>query len=187
MTGVPLSTCAEAIVKRSCLVLSWLALTLAAGGWPCRGAEPIPTVDPLVYLFDGPGNLCHSATRAGPGKAAGSGSLEEDDLHPPLRRLPVLMNDKIVAVLHKDSPEVDVYSRQISGSEVVRDLAADLRRQAPSSVAQRLRFARTAAARRRSRSSSRRRRSSRGGSPTNSAPGRRLSRRRPARASSACG
>ena len=43
-----------------------------------------------------------------------AGNLEEDDCTHRFTASPVLINDKLVAVLHKDSPELAVYSGQIS-------------------------------------------------------------------------
>ena len=95
----------------------WLGLALAAGGgWPCAGAEATPRVDPLVYLFDLPeaASLIPPPGRS-PAKLQGSVPLEEDDCGHRFAGCPVLMNDKIVAVVGKDAPEVAVYSRQPSG------------------------------------------------------------------------
>ncbi|MGO9108388.1 MAG: hypothetical protein ACLP9L_04070 [Thermoguttaceae bacterium] len=93
----------------------WLGLALAAcGGWACRGAEPNPAVDPLVYVFDAPEAPISPLPARGPAKPQGSTLLEEDDRRHRFAGCPVLMNDKIVAVLHKDVPAVDVYSRQPS-------------------------------------------------------------------------
>jgi len=94
----------------------WFALALAVGGgWPCRAAEPTPAADPLVYLFDAPTASLTPLPEQGLAKLQPSSALEEDDCQHRFAGSPVLMNDKIVAVLGKDSPELDLYSRQISG------------------------------------------------------------------------
>ena len=72
-------------------------------------------VDPLVYLFDAPVAAVVPLSELGLTKLRASNGLEEDDCGHHFTACPVLMNDKLVAVFDKDSPEVQVYSRQSSG------------------------------------------------------------------------
>ncbi len=123
-------------MKRSFPVLPlWLGLVLAAGyGWPCRGAKPVPAADPLVYLFDAPEASVTRLPEQAFAKPQGSTLLEEDDRTHRFAGCPVLMNDKLVLVVGKDAPQVDVYSRQPSGLKLcatlqpVCDGGAELRR-----------------------------------------------------------
>jgi hypothetical protein len=69
----------------------------------------------LVYLFDAPEASVIPLPEQGSAKPQGSTCLEEDDCKHRFAGCPVLMNDKIVAVVGKDAPEVDVYARQFSG------------------------------------------------------------------------
>ena len=101
-----------------------------------------------------------------------STALEEDDCQHRFAGCPVLMNDKIVAVVHKDAPEVDVYSRQASGVKLCATLAARSAMAAPK-----LRSHGGCHSREQPQRGGDRgrvplcRTSSRGGSPTNSAAG----------------
>jgi hypothetical protein len=69
-------------------------------------------------------------------KPRGSTLLEEDDCRHRFAGCPVLMNDKIVAVVCKDAPQVDVYSKQASGKmcallKPICDGGAELQRTSP--------------------------------------------------------
>ena len=154
-----LSPRVENIMIRSYPLLPlWFALALAVGGgWPCRAAEPPPAADPLVYLFDAPTASVTPLPEQGLAKLQPSSGLEEDDCQHRFAGSPVLMNDKIVAVLRKDTPEVDRLLQADLRGEVLRHFAAGLRWQHRSSSAQALPSARTAAAPWRSKSSSARR------------------------------
>ncbi len=68
-----------------------------------------------MYLYDAPeaSPVPLSAQRLA--EKAGWSELEEDDTTHRFEGCAVLLNDKIVAVLRKGSPEVDVYSRQTGG------------------------------------------------------------------------
>jgi hypothetical protein len=79
-------------------------------------------VDPLVYLFDTPEISVVPLPEHGLAKLQRSTALDEDDCQHRFAGCPVLMNDKIVAVLHKDAPEVDMYSRQYSGLKLCATL-----------------------------------------------------------------
>ena len=118
------STRAEVVVKQSYPILPLcLALALAAAGrCPCGGAEPSPAADPLVYLFDAPETAAMPLPEQGLAKPQGSTLLDEDDRGHRFNGCPVLMNDKIVAVLRKDAAELDVYSRQFSGVKLCATL-----------------------------------------------------------------
>jgi hypothetical protein len=88
----------------------------------------------LVYLFDAPEASVVPLPEQGPAKPRGSALLEEDDCKHRFAGCPVLINDKIVAVVGKDAPAVDVYSKQPSGVkrcarlEPVCDGGAELKR-----------------------------------------------------------
>ncbi len=116
-------------MKRSYPVLPlWLGLALAAcGGWPCEAAEPIPAADPLVYLFDAPEAAVsplpqRPTNERGLSKPQGSILLEEGDRGHRFAGCPMLMNDKIAAVFHKNAHELDVYSRASSGLKLCATL-----------------------------------------------------------------
>ena len=72
----------------------------------------------MVYLFDARQDWVIPLRKQGLKELHGLTGLEEDDCKHHFAACPVLMNDKIVAVFHKDAPEVDVYSRQSSGVEL---------------------------------------------------------------------
>jgi hypothetical protein len=86
------------------------------------GAEPAPAADPLVYLFDASEASVMPLPEQGLAKLQKSTGLDEDDCQHKFAGCPVLMNDRIVAILHKGAPEVDVYSRQISGVKLCATL-----------------------------------------------------------------
>jgi len=96
-----------------------LAVALAAGAGRCGwGAEPVPAVNPLVYVFDASEASAAALADRGLAKLRESAALEEDDCQHRFSGCPVLVNDKIVVVVHGDSPGVDVYSRQPSGMKL---------------------------------------------------------------------
>jgi len=72
----------------------------------------------LVYLFDAPKASVSPLPEQGLAKLQGSTLLEEDDRRHRFAGCPVMRNDKIVAVLHKDAPAIDIYSRHLSGEKL---------------------------------------------------------------------
>jgi hypothetical protein len=94
----------------------WLALALtAAGNWRCQAAAPTLAVDPLVYLFDASKDSVMQLPAHGLAKLPATASLEEDDCRHRFTGCPVLVTDKIAAVVGQDSAEVAVYSRHAAG------------------------------------------------------------------------
>jgi hypothetical protein len=90
----------------------------------------------LVYLFDAPEASVTRLPEQGPAKPQGSTLLDEDDRGHRFAGCAVLMNDKIVAVLDKETADLDVYARQSSGLKLcarlqpICDGSSELRRTA---------------------------------------------------------
>jgi hypothetical protein len=76
------------------------------------GAEPAPPSEPSTYLFDAPEAPAGALAAPWLLNQAKWFRLEEDDTAYRFRGGPVFMNDKIVAVLEKDTPLMALYSRQ---------------------------------------------------------------------------
>ena len=70
----------------------------------CRGAEPTARAEPFAYLCDAPQASAVPLTEEGLSKKSGWSRLEEDDTAHRFAGCAVMANDKIVAVLRKDSP-----------------------------------------------------------------------------------
>jgi len=127
----------ESDMRRLCRALRrvWgLAAVLACGGTLSLGGEPASPPEPFTYLYDAPEEPGASLAEQWLSKKSGWSKLEEDDTTHRFERCAVLVNDKIVAVLHKEAASVDVYSRQTQGMKLcarlqpVCDGSADLRR-----------------------------------------------------------
>jgi hypothetical protein len=78
-------------------------------------AGPVSPVEPFTYLYDAPEASCVPLSEPRLLKKDGWSVLEEDDTTHRFEGCAVAMNDKIVVVLHKDTPDADVYSRQTQG------------------------------------------------------------------------
>jgi hypothetical protein len=94
----------------------WLAAVLSYGDAVSCGAEPAPKEEPSAHLYD----TTAVVPLAGPWQPQASGwsRLEEDDTAHRFTGRPVLVNDRIIAVLRPDTPEVDLYSRQAQGVQL---------------------------------------------------------------------
>jgi hypothetical protein len=92
-----------------------LAAAMVCAAAVCSFPANVLAVEPFTYLYDAP--QASSAPLSEQSLAAKSGwlKLEEDDTSHRFRGSAVLVNDKIVAVLHKGTPCADVYSRQTRG------------------------------------------------------------------------
>lgn len=89
-----------------------LAVLWPSGGGRCRGAEAAAAPDPATYLYD----LLEAAVpRMAEQKLDLSpfSPLKEDDTQHRFQGCPVLVNDRLAAVLHRDTPAVDLYWRQV--------------------------------------------------------------------------
>ena len=111
-----------------------LAAVLACGGALSLGGEPASPREPFTCLYDAPEEPAASLAEQWLAKKSGWTQLAEDDTTHRFERYSVLLNDKIVAVLHKDGPGVDLYSRQTQGMKLcarlrpVCDGSVDLKR-----------------------------------------------------------
>ena len=96
-------------------------------------AQALPP-EPSTYLFDAPDVPVAALAEAWLSHQARWSRLEEDDTAHRFRGRAVLLNDKIVAVLAKDSPLLELYSRQTPGTKLcarlqpICDGRADLKR-----------------------------------------------------------
>jgi len=110
------------------------ALALACGGALSQGAGSASAAEPFTYLYDVP--EASVAPLAGQWSSPNSGwsRLEEDDTAHRFQGCAVGMNDKILAVLRGDTPNVDLYSRQAPAAKLCARLrpvcggSADLKR-----------------------------------------------------------
>jgi len=80
-------------------------------------AKALPA-EPSSFLCDSPDAPATAAAGQWLEKLEASSRLVEDDKSHSFSGRPVLMNDKIVAVLEKDSPGIAVYSRQTEGTKL---------------------------------------------------------------------
>ncbi|MHC4400102.1 MAG: hypothetical protein ACYTG0_10525, partial [Planctomycetota bacterium] len=92
-----------------------LAAALASGGAASFCTEPVSAAEPFTYLYDAPEEEAVPLAAQRLSKKDGWLGVEEGDTTHRFEGCAVLMNDKIVAVLRKDTPDVDVYSRQTRG------------------------------------------------------------------------
>lgn len=102
--------------------VSLLAFLLSCGAAQTTCAEPAAPTEPATYLCDSPDAPAAAGAEPWVSHLAGAVRLEEDDKTHSFRGHPVLMNDKIVAVLELDSPALAVYARQTLGSKLVARL-----------------------------------------------------------------
>ena len=92
------------------------------------------TGQPFTILYDAPAASSVPLSKQWLSKKDGWVRLAEDDTAHRFEGCAVLINDKIVAVLHEDAPSVDVYSRQTRGLKLcarlrpICDGGADLKR-----------------------------------------------------------
>jgi hypothetical protein len=91
-----------------------IALVLADAVLALAG-EPASTPDLLVYLDDAPEASVASLSQDGLSRRVGWVRLDEDSQTHRFAGCPVLSNDKLVAVLHKDNAEVELYARTARG------------------------------------------------------------------------
>lgn len=97
-------------------------------------AEAALPMEPSTYLCDAPDAPSGAQAEKWLSAMKGWARLEEDDKAHAFGGRPVLMNDKVVALLEGDSPAVAVYSRQTEGAKLcarlqpICDGRADLKR-----------------------------------------------------------
>ena len=92
-----------------------LLAALVCGGAACLCAEPISAMEPFTYVWDAPEASSVPRSKTWLPKKDGWSRLAENDTTHRFQGCAVLMNDRIVAVLRNDTPDVDVYSRQAQG------------------------------------------------------------------------
>ena len=100
-----------------------LAAVFVLGGAACCGAEPDLAPGPFTYLYDLPESQSIAVSPRWLSEKAGWSKLEEDDTAHRFAGAAVFVNDKIVAVLAKQTANVDVYSRQTPGLKLCARLA----------------------------------------------------------------
>jgi hypothetical protein len=95
---------------------AWTVLAvLACGGSFAFVARPVSAGEALTYLYDtGSSPMAELPPQWQPPQTGWS-RLEEDDTSHRFAGGAAFLNDKVVAVLHKDAPQVDLYSRQAQG------------------------------------------------------------------------
>lgn len=86
-----------------------LAVFFVCGIALALGAEPAS--EPLTYLYDAPAASAARLSGEELSNKSGWSAVEEDDTTHRFQGCSVMVNDKIVAVLNKDTPEVALYSR----------------------------------------------------------------------------
>jgi len=108
------------------------AVLCAAAAVLC--AEAASAAEPFTYLYDAPQASSVPLSGSSLEEKDGWSRLGEGDTAHQFKGCAVMMNDKLVAVLHKESPQVDVYSRQTRGLKLCARLQplcggrADLKR-----------------------------------------------------------
>ena len=99
-------------VSRRGLVLAAIFAFGSAAGW-C--AEPGLAVEPFTHLYDVPEVSSVATSQQWLSAKTGWSKLEEDDTAHRFAGRAVFMNDNILAVLAKDTADVEVYSRRTQG------------------------------------------------------------------------
>jgi len=89
-------------------VLAW---GVAVGAVAESGAAP----DPSTYLYDVPAASAQPLSGQWLPQSGGGAALEEDQTGHRFQGCPVLVNDKIVAVVRRETAELDVYCRLAEG------------------------------------------------------------------------
>lgn len=92
------------------LVIAFACQAAASGG-----GEAVPADEPSAYLYDAAEAPALRLTESWPQQPNGWSRLDEDDTEHRFAGCPVLANDKIVAVLRQDSPDIDLYARRGRG------------------------------------------------------------------------
>lgn len=104
------------------LSLTWLrwstwglAVVLTCQDAVSCGGEATPAVEPSAYVYDAADESAVRLAEQWTPQQRGWSRLEEDDTEHHFAGCPVLVNDKLVAVLRKDTSDIDLYSRQALG------------------------------------------------------------------------
>lgn len=93
-----------------------LAVGLVCQGTASFGEDSAPNAEPSACLYDAAEASAVRLAESWQPQQVGWSRLDEDDTGHRFAGCPVLVNDRIVAVLRQDSPDVDLYSRR--GKEV---------------------------------------------------------------------
>ncbi len=99
----------------SCMALrrvSRLAAALACVGVAALRAPPAAAAEPFTRVYDAPAEAVAGLSEKTLSRKTGWLPVKENDTTHRFKGCAVFMNDKIVAVLHGDSGDVDLYSRQ---------------------------------------------------------------------------
>ena len=102
----------------SCMVvgrISCFAAALACVGAASLHAESVSPASPFTRIYDVPEEKVAALSEKALLKPSGWLAIKENDTTHRFKGCAVFMNDKIVAVLGKDTPDVDLYSRQGRG------------------------------------------------------------------------
>ena len=97
------------------LRLCGVVLALAYVGPAIGHAAPAPAADPRTHVYDVPEQAIAPLSEKVLARKGGWLAIGEGDTAHRFKGCAVFLNDKIVAVVRKDSPGVDVYSRQTRG------------------------------------------------------------------------
>jgi len=88
---------------------------LAYVGVALLPAGPVVAGEPFTQLYDAPAAAAAALSEKALSQKSGWLPVRENDTTHRIKGCAVFMNDKIVAVLQKDTPDVDLYSRQAQG------------------------------------------------------------------------
>jgi len=100
-----------------CGIITACVVTAAAGRRSGAAEAPSgkPAAEPSTYLYDASEASVVRLSEQWLSQKSGWSRLEEDDTAHRFAECAVLMNDKLVAVLRKGTPNVDLYSRHAQG------------------------------------------------------------------------
>jgi len=96
------------LLRRIVVLAAICASQAAASG----GGEAVPVGEPSAYLYDAAEASVLRLAESWQPQQNGGARLDEDETAHRFAGCPVLANDRIVAVLRKDSPDIDLYSRR---------------------------------------------------------------------------